>query len=632
MCGITGFYGVHNRSILKESVHDLSHRGPDSNGIFFDEQNIVGLGHSRLSILDLSSAAHQPMVSHDNQVVISYNGEIYNYLKLRSELESKGYVFKSSSDTEVVLNMFLEFGISFLSRLNGIFALAIYEKKTKDLYLARDALGVKPLYYSNDKKSFSFSSEIKALLRYLPDNPEIDHDSLYRYLTFLWCPGKGTPISSVSKVLPGEVLIVNKGTIKDQKVWYKLPSLNPSKKLSNVNSIINQLKINLRNSVERQLVSDVPVGAFLSGGLDSSAIVAIARESIPNLQCFTIEPEKGNDDGDTSDLPYAIKVADHLGVPLEVVKTKPEFLVQDLEKMIWQLDEPLADPAPLNVLYISQIAKRMGIKVLLSGSGGDDIFTGYRRHQALNYEKYWKWLPKKTKLFIEKTSEKLDHSKPLQRRASKLFKDFSLEGDHRIASYFAWIQRDDLLPIFNDDFLEIIKNTDPFEPMTSFLKEADTTSSQLDKMLLLEQRFFLADHNLIYTDKMSMAAGIEVRVPFLDLELVEFASKIPDRYKQNGNTGKWILKKSLESFLPHNVVYRPKTGFGAPIRRWLRHDIRGFVADLLSEESIKKRGLFNHDKISIMLNKNDSMEKDFSYTIFSLLCIEIWCRKFIDRH
>jgi len=631
MCGITGFYGKHNIDILKRSVDDLNHRGPDSSGVFYDDTRHIGLGHSRLSILDLSTSGHQPMISSDNQVVLSYNGEVYNFPELKKELEVLGYVFKSMSDTEVVLYMFIEYGISFLSKLNGIFALAIYEKETNDLYIARDGIGVKPLYYSEESEFFAFSSEIKSLIRYLPDQKEINYEALYRYLTFLWCPGQGTPLKSVSKVLPGQFLKVNQGKIIESKIWYRLPSLNPVEKIKKSDDVIRKLKSTLRNSVERQLISDVPVGAFLSGGLDSSAIAAIASESLPNLQCFTIEPEQGSDVGDTPDLPYALKVADHLGVPLEIVKTNPDLLAKDLEDMIWQLDEPLADPAPLNVLYISKIAKKMGMKVLLSGTGGDDIFTGYRRHQALHYEKYWNWLPKGSKSYIENTSKKLDLSKPLFRRIAKLMSNSTLEGDRKLAAYFSWVQREDLLPVFNQNFKEQIKNTDPFEPMLDFLNDANIKSTKFDRMLSLEQRFFLADHNLIYTDKMSMAAGIEVRVPFLDMELIEFASKIPDKYKQNGRVGKWAFKKAMESFLPNNVIYRPKTGFGAPIRRWLRHDLRDYVSDLLSEDSVNSRGLFDYDTIKKMLNENDSMNKDFTYTIFSLLCIEIWCRKFIDE-
>tara|TARA_B100000780_G_C21112657_1_gene449790 strand:+ start:362 stop:2257 length:1896 start_codon:yes stop_codon:yes gene_type:complete len=630
MCGIIGVSGDFLEADLVDATSKLNHRGPDDSGTYFNQSDLIGFGHTRLAILDLSSFGHQPMLSNDDNVILIFNGEIYNFHDLKITLEKKGYLFKGTSDTEVVLNMYLEYGIDFLSMLNGIFAIAIFDRRTKNLYLARDALGIKPLYYFLNDSLFSFSSEIKALLHLIPDDLKIDHDAIQMYLTFLWCPGEGTPAKEIRKVLPGEYLIIKSAKIVKRVTWYKLPQTKNNKKFTNIEETIKEVQLGLAKAVERQLISDVPVGAFLSGGLDSSAIVALAKQSVPNIQCFTIDPIGGSDDDIAEDLPYAREVAKHLNVDLEVVKIDSYNLANDLEEMIWQLDEPLADPAPLNVLYISRLARERGMKVLLSGSGGDDIFTGYRRHLAVRYENLWSWLPQKARKGLEDISISLNQEKTFGRRVSKLFNNAGSSGDERLASYFAWARRTDLEPLFSKNMKLEIESKNANQPMLDFLDNIDVGVSPIDKMLCLEQRFFLADHNLTYTDKMSMAAGIEVRVPFLDLDLIELAAKIPDKYKQRGRHGKWILKKAMEPYLPKQVIYRPKTGFGAPLRRWIKNDLREMVDDLLSEKSIKNRGLFDFKNVSKLISDNDLGNRDLSYTIFSLLCIEIWCRKFID--
>ena len=630
MCGIVGFSGGLDKASLVKATDALTHRGPDDKGTFYAEAQNVGLGHTRLSIIDLSAMGHQPMVSSDQSVILVFNGEIYNFQVLRLGLEEKGYIFKGSSDTEVVLNMYLEYGIDCLPKLNGIFGLAIFDCRSENLFVARDALGVKPVYYFANDELFSFSSEIKSLLALVPDELEPDHESLQRYMTFLWCPGEGTPVKSIRKVLPGELISVRGGKVTAKEQWYRLPQTKNSKKIISGDDAVMRVRQGLSAAVERQMVADVPVGAFLSGGLDSSAIVALASQKASDLSCFTIEPVGGSDDDVVEDLPYAVKAAEHLGVDLEIVKIDSNNLANDLVEMVWQLDEPLADPAPLNVLYISRLAKERGIKVLLSGSGGDDLFTGYRRHLALRYEGLWSWLPPIARQGLERFSINLDQSKTIGRRLSRLFNNAGASGDERLSAYFAWARRDDLEPLFSPEMRNAVKSIRPEQPMLDFLAGVDTGVSPIDRMLTLEQRFFLADHNLIYTDKMSMAAGVEVRVPFLDLDLVELASSIPDKFKQKGRIGKWVLKKAMEPYLPHDIIYRPKTGFGAPLRRWIKHDLRDLVSEILSDQSIKNRGLFDASNVRQLIKDNDSGHRDSAYTIFSLLCIEIWCRKFID--
>jgi len=630
MCGITGFSGVFELSLMQSALNVIAHRGPDDSGVFNDQVAGIGLGHRRLSILDLSPLGHQPMFSQDSSVVIVFNGEIYNFCELRSELETKGFSFRGHSDTEVLLNLYLAEGEAMLSRLNGIFAFALWDSRKQSLLIVRDALGVKPFYYAALNGRFAFASEIKALLHLVPEARELDVASLHRYLSFLWCPGEGTPLKSVRKLGPGEAMWVREGQIERRWTWYQLPLFRGVSADLNQTSALVGTTSHLRQAVHRQMVADVPVGAFLSGGLDSSAIVAFAKEINPDVHCFTIESVGGHEKGTTDDLPYARKVAQHLSVPLDVVSINANRMAGDLERMVSQLDEPLADPAPLNVLYISQLAREQGIKVLLSGAGGDDLFTGYRRHRAVQAERYWRWLPHGVRSVLAQVSGRLDVHYPLTRRISKLFSGAALEGNERLVEYFRWTREADLLALYTPETRRALGATLASTPMLDFLQPLQTSVAPLDRMLALEQRFFLTDHNLTYTDKMSMAVGVEVRVPFLDLDLVEFAASIPLGLKQRGSEGKWILKKAMEPYLPHEVIYRPKTGFSAPIRRWMQYDWREFLGDLLSTDSLQRRGLFDPDAVHRLIENNDAGKVDASYTLLSLLCIEIWCRSYLD--
>jgi asparagine synthase (glutamine-hydrolysing) len=631
MCGITGIFNG-DLSTLSSANSLLSHRGPDDDGVYLNDSLNIGLGHRRLSILDTSSFGHQPMCSNDGKTVLVFNGEIYNYKELRSDLKRTGFVFKGESDTEVLLNLYLSEGVEMLAKLNGIFSFAILDINSESLFVARDALGVKPLYYSSQGNIFAFASEIKALLRLMPNNKELDTEAINRYLSFLWCPGDGTPLQTVKKLLPGEALIVKNGCVTDKWLWYKLPILNNPRKILNKEQAVSGVTKYLRQAVHRQMVSDVPLGAFLSGGLDSSAIVAFARELNPDIRCFSIETQGGQDPGIVDDLPYAKRVAKYLNVSLDVVTIESHRMASDLESMIVQLDEPLADPAALNVLYISRLAREQGIKVLLSGSGGDDLFTGYRRHYALQLEGYWGWLPERVRAGLESMTENLGTSNTIKRRIKKMFNGAGLSSEDRLVNYFRWSDDSLLQSLYSPEFRQQLAGSNSNKIMRDFIDPILTDSSSLDQMLALEQRFFLADHNLNYTDKMSMAAGVEARVPFLDLDLVSFSAKIPNNFKQRGNVGKWVLKKAMEPYLPNDIIYRPKTGFGAPLRTWMQRDLKEIMRDLLSIESINRRGLFCANNVQKLMLDNTRGKVDASYTLFSLLCIEIWCREYLDKN
>lgn len=629
MCGIVGISG-NGLDLVSRASEFISHRGPDDSGIFLDHDNKIGLAHRRLSIIDLSESGHQPMISSDGAVVIVFNGEIYNYKELRVELIAKGVRFYGDSDTEVLLNLYIAEGNKMLNRLNGIFAFSIWDSRSQTMLLARDGFGVKPLYYSGHNDSFAFSSEIKSLLSLTQPCHEIDELALSRYLSFLWCPGEQTPFRDIKKLQPGEALEVRFGKITRQWEWFDLPALNKHRQFISKQTAITGVVDHLREAVRRQMVSDAPLGAFLSGGLDSSSVVAFAREFNPNINCYTIKINGVGNDSDQNDLPFAQKVAQHLNVSLDIVEVSPKNIIDNLEKMVIQLDEPLADPAALNTFFISELAKSQGIKVLLSGVGGDDIFTGYRRHATCNFDGFIDFIPQGIRNEMSKNALSRNYFGPLSRRIKKVSSGIYLNGEDRLINYYKWISDGELLNLFTNDFRRTLGEAPIALPLFNFLKKMPVDAFPLEKMLSLEQRFFLGDHNLIYTDKMSMAAGVEVRVPFLDIDLVKFVDRIPLNMKQHFSTGKWVLKKAMEPYLPKGIIYRPKSGFGVPLREWMKHDLLEMRNDLLSPRSIKHRGYFDPKQVEQLLLMNDANVIDATYTIFSLMCIEIWCKNFID--
>lgn len=606
----------------------LAHRGPDDDGIWYDESKRIGLAHRRLSIIDTSPAGKQPMWDSGEKVVISFNGEIYNYRELKKELIQKGYQFKNETDTEVILNLYLHSKYDMLEKLDGIFAFAIWDTRSDELFIARDGMGVKPLYYYEKDDQFAFASELKSLL-HLPISKDIDYEAIYWYLTYLWCPAPMTMLKNVKKLEPGYALVKKINGISKKWMYYQIPTSNDYLK-SDVSEISAHLSKLLDLAVKKQMVSDVPVGAFLSGGLDSSSIVSFARNYTDHkFECFTIDTNDTatKSEGFTTDLPYAKKAAEYLGVDLKIISIGPE-MADSLPKMIYHLDEPQADPAPLNVYFISQLAREHGVKVLLSGAGGDDLFTGYRRHAALNAERFWNWIPGR---LISDFSRIVPSSNPLLRRFKKVTEYAYLKGDNRVAAYFHWINPVELHQLFCTDFLNLI-NPQPFsKPLTHTIASANSELSSLEKILLLEQKHFLTDHNLSYTDKMSMAAGVEVRVPFLDKELLAHSWKIPMSLKQNGIHGKWILKKAMENQLPKDIIYRSKSGFGAPVRSWVHNELSGMFDDIFNSNDFKNRAIFNTESVK-KLKERDRMKRiNASYTILSIACIEMWFQIFIDK-
>lgn len=629
MCGILGVITrtSADRYLLSEGMERLAHRGPDGAGEFVSTSRRVAFGHRRLAIIALNEAGAQPMTTADGQFTITFNGEIYNYRELRAELAQLGVTFRGDSDTEVLLEGYARLGEAILPKLNGIFAFAIHNAATDEVFLVRDHLGVKPLYYSSTEDGVVFGSEIKALTAMSNLDRSVDPSALRRYLTFLWCPGEQTLFRSVRKVPPAHILVLRGGRVVESRPFWRQPIYDPRRDWSWQDCAV-ELREKIDECVTRQMISDVPVGAFLSGGLDSSAVVAAARTRAPDIMCFTIDA--GQDEGAVEDLPYARSAAAALGVQLAEVRVNSTTMWERLIDMPYILDEPLADPACLNVMFIAELARTHGVKVLLSGAGGDDLFTGYRRHTALRFDPLWEGIAPSLRARLAAGAGKLSGRSALLRRVKKVLASGAQEGDRRISSTFAWGPfglPDELLA---PDLRAQVASENVFEPLEALLTEG-AGLPPIEKCLLLEQRFFLADHNLTYTDKMSMMAGIETRVPFLDKDLVAFAATIPVEWKLRGLTPKWILKKSQIGRLPRSTIFRPKTGFGVPLRHWLHNEMRDVAAELLSPRTVKARGLFDAAAVDRLRAADAQGEVDGAYTLLSLMCVELWCRRFVDQ-
>ncbi len=665
MCGIAGFFGNFPQSLLEEMGKMISHRGPDGTGNLYVKKRdqFIGLMHRRLSILDLSTEGDQPITvccpvcgishstSNEKKLWLIYNGELYNYLPLRKELENQGHRFHSNTDSEVLLHLYASEGAEMLKRLNGIFAFILFDGRENgqkhgsysgDTLIARDGLGVKPLYYANTQAGLLFASELKALLAWEGLKKELDPVALHHYLSFLWCPAPKTALSSVKKFMPGEAMIIRNGQILKQWIYYDLPYYKNGFKYNKIETA-KLLAQETESAVQRQLMADVPIGAFLSGGLDSSAIVAMMRKINPDkkIQCYTIGVDERQlaEEGFVSDLPYAKAVAQYLNVDLSIVNVSSNCIKDQLEKILFLLDEPQADPAPINVFLIAEQARKDGFKVLMSGTGGDDIFSGYRRHFAIGMEKYWTCLPISVRHSFANMANKLSEGSGsnnlgnfgFMRRLSKFLQNSDSPINERIVSYFFWGSENLRRSLYSQEMKKLIKNVETSEPLMETLRTIPDDLNPLDKMLYLEVKHFLADHNLNYTDKAGMAAGVEIRVPLIDLRMVDFAANVPPFMKQKFNQGKSIFKKAMEPYLPKQIIYRPKTGFGSPLRSWIHNELQDFINEYLSESSLIRRGVFDPKAVSNLIKLDKENKVNATYTIFSLLCIEIWCRKFIDQ-
>ena len=626
MCGIVGSV---NLNWSKDPLMSISHRGPDSKDYF--KKNNIFFGHTRLSIQDLSSSGNQPMSSLDGRFIIVYNGEIYNHWDIRKKLTKKGYRFTSKSDTETLLYSWSEWKEESLQYLNGIFSFAVFDIKKNKISIVRDQYGVKPLYIYKKGNAIAFSSEIKSFLSISDFDFTLDYNSIINYLTFLWSPGSKTMYKYVEKLVPGKIIEVD---LDRMDITYKNGSFR-CQNFSENNDLseqdwVNKIDDALNKAVERQMLSDAPLGFFLSGGLDSSLLVGIAKSQFPNrkFECFTVDQYKNSKgEGFLDDLPFAIEISKRFDVSLNIIDNSHNW-VSEFDKMVWHLDEPQADLAPISVFKICERAKKMGIKVLIGGTGGDDIFSGYRRHQALMINEKTRYMPKIILSYISKIIRSLPSANKNIGRLQRLSRDWGASDFNHLMGYFNWLPSNKFAyEILNKQVRDLVGDYNPYSFGINLLKK-QSNLTKLSQMLYLEQKTFLIDHNLNYTDKLSMSQGVEVRVPFLDLNIVKVSNYIPDHFKMKKNIPKYILKKVGEKYLPKKVIYRSKTGFGAPIKNLIKNDFDGMIKKELNRTKIENQGIFNFKMIKYMLSENKSNKHDFSHNILSLLSLQSWLKQF----
>lgn len=628
MCGIAGFLGRGGDAELSAMASAIAHRGPDGEGYFVDAQSGLGLAHRRLAIIDLSSAAAQPMASCEGRYRVVFNGEIYNFRNLATELRPHGYEFNSNSDTAVLGPLYDRYGIGCLQKLNGIFAFALWDSRERELIVARDAFGVKPLYFSATGGALVFASELKALLAPSILRLSVDETALLDYLVHLWSPGRRTPLRGVEKLLPGHLIRARRGAIEIER-WYSPPA-GVQRREGGLpkGRAPGEVRKSFDRAVATQCVSDAPIGAFLSGGVDSSAIVAAMVESghaPKRAYCIGFDGSSMEDEGFSDDLTFARAMAGKLSVPLTEIRVgEPE--PDDLAALPFMLDEPQADPAALYVAAIGKAARADGIKVLLSGAGGDDIFSGYRRHQAAALRS--RLGPFSRLLRVPFTAGA--GSNAFKRRLAKLGYLFEGTEEEFLIRAFEFNRRESALACLSPEAVSTLGVA-----RNGWLHEAVVSSRGaplVDRMLHLELHGFLPDHNLNYTDKAAMAHGVEVRVPFLDMKLVELASRIPWQLKTRGLKEKWIFKRAMDTRLPPEVLWRKKTGFGGPVRVWFsRGRLRELAEDIFSSQRFRERGLFTPAAVQALLRETSAGRKDSAYLVFAVLMVEFWLQRFVDQ-
>jgi asparagine synthase (glutamine-hydrolysing) len=640
MCGIVGSVNWGDAALFDRMIDVQQHRGPDDRGAWHRTQpdgTTVHLGSRRLAIVDLSPAGHMPMTTPDGTATITYNGEIYNYHELRRELESHGYSFRSTSDTEVVLNMYHWLGPEGIRRLNGMFALAIWDQRRERLFVARDHLGIKPVYYMQQGEQFAFASEIKSLLM-LPGAPrEIDDEALQQYLTFLWVPDPLTMFHGIYKLPAGHYAIFQRGRLEIQKYWdLEFPSADHHFPADEV-ALVDEVRQRFDAAVASQLRSDMPLGAFLSAGLDSSSIVAsMAQHSPTPVRTFTITfPEKYRKGEVTIDDPaVARRTAAHFGCQHREIVVEPD-VASLLPDLTWHMDEPVADPAIITAYLVCREARK-DVTVLLSGVGGDELFAGYRKHRAHFLAAGYRRVPSPLRRFlIEPAVQSLPAMrdswlKGYVRLAKKMVRSGSLAPEDRFildSVYITGAQRKELC---SADTLRRFGGRDPHNRHLDYfvaVRHADF----LNRMLYLDTKAFMVSLNLTYNDKMSMANSVEVRVPFLDWPFVQWvAANVPPRLKLRGNRAKHIFREAMRGVLPDEVLRQRKAGFGAPADYWLANDLREMVDDLLSPQQIASRGLFRPAAVQQLIDQQRTGRNDWSMQLWQLLTLELWQRTFLD--
>jgi asparagine synthase (glutamine-hydrolysing) len=627
MCGICGKYDPSGPKLeeITRMLGTIAHRGPDDEGIYINGR--IGLGNRRLSIIDIPGGK-QPISNEDGTVWIVYNGEIYNYRALRQILESKGHQFQTQSDTEVIVHLYEEYGENCVERLRGMFAFAIWDVKLQKLMLARDRLGQKPLFYSQEGGDFFFASEIKAILAASQETREIDYLAVHHYLSLRFIPPPHTILKNIKKLPPAHVLIFQDGEIRTHRYW----SLSFQEKLKKSESeFVNGLRGKLDEVVALHLVSDVPVGAFLSGGLDSSMIVAMLSQDLDiSLQTFAV----GVQEDDFNELPYARQVAEHCSTN-HTEECVASNLIQLLPRMIWHLDEP-SDPIAACMYHAANLASRH-VKVVLGGDGGDELFAGFDRYRGNGYVNAYALLPSLIRQQImgpvlsaipdsftyKSTTQKL-------RWAHQLSFLSSPGKRYAEATCFFRFCQEDKRDLFGEELWNHVGDVDSSQVIIDRFNETDS-DDLIDRMLYADFMTRLPEHSLMLTDRMTMAHSLEARSPFLDHELVEYLAAFPSHFKIHGQTTKYLLRKLAVDYLPKQIVNRQKQGFMFPIAYWFRNELSHLLENYLLKSYFVGEGIFRESSVSRLIEEHRSGRIDHHVRLWMLLNLEIWHRMYIQE-
>lgn len=633
MCGITGIFafnlvGKFNKIHVTAATATLQKRGPDFQDVYIDEW--VGLGHRRLSIIDTSEGGNQPMWDKGHRYCIVFNGEIFNFMALKNELQGKGISFHSHSDTEVLLNLYILEKEKCLNKLNGFFSFCIYDKQEQSFFLARDRYGIKPLLYLFDEDKFVFGSEMKAILQYGIEKI-IDYNSLYTYLQLNYIPAPATIFTQVKKLMPGHWLKVSPGNINIQR-YYKIPynRLEAQSNAISYDKAKKTFKTLLENSVERRLISDVPLGAFLSGGVDSSVITAIASKIKPDLHTFSIgyRDEKFFDETN-----YARLVAKKFKTEHTVFSLTNEDLYTQIHSILNYLDEPFADSSAIAVYILSKETKKYAT-VALSGDGADELLAGYNKHEAINRainpgatEKIIGLL----KPFLTSLPQSRNGAFSNKVRQLIRFQEGTkLKSDDRYWQWASLASKDQALKLIHPE-LRINKWLIDYVPRRKEILQNIPAKENINDILLTDMQLVLANDMLTKVDLMSMANGLEVRVPFLDYEVVNFIFSLPDHYKINRSIRKRILQDTFKDVLPSQLYNRPKKGFEVPMLKWLRKEMRPLIIkDLLSQKRIEEQGIFYYPEVDKLKRQLFSANPgDAHARIWGLMVFQSWWKKWM---
>ncbi|MCL4296057.1 MAG: asparagine synthase (glutamine-hydrolyzing) [Anaerolineae bacterium] len=630
MCGISGIYCFDPKtpvqmSLLQRMTDLIAHRGPDDFGYYVAGN--IGLGHRRLSIIDLSAAGHQPMSNEDGTVWITYNGECYNHLDFTAALRSQGHQLKSTSDTETLIHLYEEYGPEFLKKIDGMYAFAIWDARRQRLLLARDRLGIKPLFYYYDQQHLIFASELKALLadRTLPST--LNETALSDFLHFMSIPDPETIFKGVKKLLPGHYLCVENGRVKEYQYW-DISSFQTNGH-TDLQSVCDQFDTLFQKTVSSHLLADVPVGAFLSGGVDSSSIVALANRQASTPMMTFASTFRGLSEFDES--PYAREVASLCQTEHHEFNLTPN-LVEALPKIAWHADEPFAISSSFALYFLAQMA-RQHVKVVLTGDGGDEVFAGYTwRH--VHFPELNNRLPLAFRPLLKEVVTIADswNIRRSSHRAGRLVEKLrqATSSDERYVQSFICYQNHELEGLLLPETWRPI-NKAWSHNITQRYYDQFQDGDQLARKLYTDIKTTLVSEMLTKVDRMTMAFGLEARVPFLDHHVVEWAFRVPGEYKIQGTEGKYLVKKTMERYLPPELLYRPKHGFNVPMKVWMRDQLREFIHDTLTEQAIKARELFEVNAVKRLVQEHSQGTQDASNKIFVLLMLELWFQHFVDK-